>query len=75
MKISLRRRHAQIVQDGAFINLLCYIYVGDSKSQRASKAHYWFKSYGYLLNGWILPIGGASAPEGQQSTELPRLVV
>ena len=27
-----------------------------------------------LLNGWILPIGGASAVEGLLSTELPRLV-
>ena len=27
-----------------------------------------------LLNGWILPIGGASAVEGLQSTCLPRLV-
>ena len=27
-----------------------------------------------LLNGWILPTGGASATEGLQSTGLPRLV-
>ena len=27
-----------------------------------------------LLNGWILPIAGASAVEGMRSTELPRLV-
>ena len=27
-----------------------------------------------LLNGWILPICGASAVEGQRSTGLPRLV-
>ena len=27
-----------------------------------------------LLNGWILPIGGASAVEGLRSTWLPRLV-
>ena len=27
-----------------------------------------------LLKGWILPIGGASAVEGLQSTGLPRLV-
>ena len=26
------------------------------------------------LNGWILPIGGASAVKGVQSTGLPRLV-
>ena len=28
-----------------------------------------------LLKGWILPIGGASAVEGLQSTGLPRLVL
>ena len=28
-----------------------------------------------LLNGWILPIGGALAVEGLQSTRLPRLVL
>ena len=28
-----------------------------------------------LLNGWILPIGGASAVEGLQSTGIPRLVL
>ena len=27
-----------------------------------------------LLNGWILPVGGASAVEGLQSLGLPRLV-
>ena len=27
-----------------------------------------------LLKGWISPIGGASAVEGQRSTGLPRLV-
>ena len=27
-----------------------------------------------LLNGWIFPIGGASAVEGLRSTGLPRLV-
>ena len=27
-----------------------------------------------LLKGWILPIGGASALKGLQSTGLPRLV-
>ena len=27
-----------------------------------------------LLNGWILPIGGASPPKGLRSTGLPSLV-
>ena len=30
--------------------------------------------YVILLNGWILPIGGASAVEGLRSTGLHRLV-
>ena len=36
--------------------------------------HYWFKSYGILLNWWVLPISGASAMEGLRSTGLPCLV-
>ena len=28
-----------------------------------------------LLNGWILPLGGASAVEGLRSMGLPRLVI
>ena len=32
-----------------------------SKSQRASKTHYWFKSYGNFTDGWILPIGGVTS--------------
>ena len=28
-----------------------------------------------FLNGWILPMGGASSMEDLQSTELPRLVL
>ena len=28
-----------------------------------------------LLKGWISPVGGASAVEGQRSTGLPRLVL
>ena len=33
-----------MVEDGAFIHGMDYVTI--SKSQRASKSHYWFKSYG-----------------------------
>ena len=46
MKISLQRRHALTVADGA-----CN-FLGDSKSQKASKQHYWFKSYGDFAE-WV----------------------
>ena len=36
------------------------IFFEDSKSQRASKLHFWFKVTAILLNGWILPIGGVA---------------
>ena len=41
MKISLRRRHALTVADGAFSykKRLCYNFFGDSKSRRASKSY------------------------------------
>ena len=38
-------------------------FLGDSKSQRASKLHNWFKSFGDFSEWVDLPIGeGASAP-------------
>ena len=54
MKISLRRRHALTVADGA----ICW---------RASKSHYWFKSYGNFAEWvdfahWCSFIGGGSSP-------------
>ena len=52
-----------MVRDGAFSHKIDY-FLGDSKSRRSSKSLYWFKSYAILLNGLILPIGGASAVEG-----------
>ena len=47
VKISLRRRHALLVEDGVFGHKIDYVafFLGDSKSWRASKLHYWFKSY------------------------------
>ena len=41
MKITLRRRHALTVADGAFSHKIYYV-------TRASKSLYWFKSYGDL---------------------------
>ena len=66
MKISLRRRHAQMVGGGAFRHKI------DSKGHANCITGSEVKAI--LLNGWILPIGGASAVEGLQSTGLPRLV-
>ena len=60
MKIYLRRCHALTVADGAFSQKVDYG-TGDSKSPRASKLDYWFKVTAILLNGWILPMGGASS--------------
>ena len=42
--MSLRRLHTLKVADGAFSHIIDY--VKDSKSQRASKLHCGFKSYG-----------------------------
>ena len=54
MKISLRRRHTLMVEYGVFSpkrdNFT--FFSGDSKSQRASKLHYWFKSYGDFAE-WV----------------------
>ena len=43
-----------MVEYGAFSHKIEYvtIFLGDSKSQRASKSHYWFKSYGDFAE-WV----------------------
>ena len=43
-----------MVKDGAFGHKIDYvpIFFGDSKSQRASKLYYWFKSYGNFAE-WV----------------------
>ena len=51
-KISLWRRHAFMVEDGAFSHKICYNFQGDSKSGRASKLYNWFKSYGDFAE-WV----------------------
>ena len=47
-------------------------FLGDSKSQRTSKSHYWFKSYGnfaeksefFLLDKVVKLVGGGSVING-----------
>ena len=70
METSLRPRHTLMVEDGAFCHKIDYsaIFLGDSKSRRTPKSHYWFKIYGNFAE-LILPIGGAPAVEGLLSTE------
>ena len=63
MKISLRRRHALTVADGAFSHKIDYVTIfkeilnPEWHSNRISGS----KVTAILLNGWILPIGGASS--------------
>ena len=69
MKISLRRRHALTVEDGALCQKIDYVKIfGEiinlNKGSRVTTI---------FLNKWILPIGGAV--EGLRSTGLPRLVL
>ena len=49
-----------MVADAAFSHKVDYVttFVGDSKSRKASKLQYWFKSLGDFAE---LPIGGASS--------------
>ena len=66
MKISLRRRHAQTVKNGASSHKTNYI---DIFSEILNPEGHQNRSIGskvtaILLNGLILPIGGASAVEG-----------
>ena len=63
MKISLRRRHARAVADGAFSNKIDYVTIfkeilnPEGHPNRITSS----KVTTILLNGWILPIGGASS--------------
>ena len=41
-----------MVEDGAFSHIMCYNFLGDSKSQRTSKSHYWFKRDGDFAE-WV----------------------
>ena len=76
MKIFLRRRHALMVEYGALCHKIDYVTIfydilnlkGHPNCITGSRIT------AILLNGWNLPIGGASALEGLRSTALPRLV-
>ena len=63
MKISLRRRQALTVADGAFSHKVDYVTI--FKEILNLKGHpngiTGSKVAAILLNGWILPIGGASS--------------
>ena len=69
MKTSLRRRHALIVEEGAFIHKIDYVTVlnleGHLNCITGSRVT------AILPNRRILPVGGASAVEGLQSMGLP----
>ena len=66
MKISVRRCHALMVEDGAFSEIL--------NLEGYQNCIIISRVTAILLNVWILPIGGASAVEGLRSTGLPHLV-
>ena len=61
MKICLRRRHALAVADGAFSHKIGYVMI--VKEILNTKGHpnriTGSKVTAILMNGWILPIGGA----------------
>ena len=73
---ALQHRHAQTVRDSSSSYKIDYVIVirsflnpeGHQNPRNGSKVT------AILLKGWILPVGGASAVEGLQSTGLPRLV-
>ena len=76
MKISLLRRHALMVEDGAFSHKIDYVTIFKEILNPEGHPHRTTGSRvnAILLNGWILPIGRASAVEGLQTTGIPRLV-
>ena len=70
MEISLRRRHALIVEDGAFSHKIDYVTIFrkilslEGHPNRITDS----RNTAILLNGRILPIGGAPPVEGLLST-------
>ena len=71
VEISLWRRHALLVEDGAFSHKIDYVTIFweilnlEGHPNRITG----LRDAAILLNWWILPIGGASAVEGLLSTE------
>ena len=70
MEITLRRRHALMVKDGAFNHKIDYvtIFVEILNLKGHQNCITGSRVTPILLNGWILPIVGASAVEGLLST-------
>ena len=66
MKISLRRRHALMGEDGAFGHKMDYVEI--FREIPDLEVHQNCTSYSNFANGLILSIGGASAVEGLLST-------
>ena len=63
-----------MVSDGAYSHMLNFFWTF-SISKGIPIALLAQELHPFLLNGWNLPIGGASVVEGQRSTGLPRLVL
>ena len=63
MKISLQRRHALTVADGAFSHKIDYVTIFEEILNPEDHPNHSTGSKGTatLLNGWILPMGGASS--------------
>ena len=76
MKISLWRRHTLMVEDGAFSHKIDYVtnFLEILNREGHPICIVGSRVTTIFLNGWILPIGGASAVEGLRSTGLPCLV-
>ena len=75
-KISLWRRHAIMVEDGALSHTMDYVkYFLKIPNLKGHSNHITgSRVMATFLNGLILSIGGASTMEGLRLTELPRLV-
>ena len=63
MKISLRRRHALMVEAGAFSHNVTIFWKNVNLKGHQNRIT-GSRVTAILLNGWILPLGGASAVEG-----------
>ena len=63
-----------MVGDGAFSHKIAYVTILWESLNLKGHPNHIIGSRVTALNGWILPIGGASEMEGLQSTVLPRLV-
>ena len=77
MKISLQRRHPLMIEDGSFSHKVDYVAIFLLKIlnlEGLKNRIIGLRVMAILLNGWILPIGGASAVGVCYQQGLPRLV-